>query len=186
MRQVKKPRQTAIIINNTTEQEQTHPLLQKADHMERFPRISYSLPQKLKKLVQTAALQCTRVLIQPVGLLRHQENRSYVNKEGIIHWSVEIVTYNEGLEGDDTIEKKERRLVGPVAETSRVGDIVPKSISSTSLFYCLRRLPSTTCQPVNLDHTWKEILQAMTVIEFPTLYIGPKTKFSLTIEEVES
>ncbi len=119
-------------------------------------------------------------MIQPSGLSRHQENRSYVNKEGIIYWNVEIITIMEG-----SGEERERVLTGPVAETSPVRDVVPIAIP-TGFAYYLRRFPSVAHQPVNIDCTWKEVLQDMTIIEFPTLYIGPKSKFSQAIAEMES
>lgn len=187
MRQVKKPRLSQPI-HTSTEQPTTHPLLQKVDpsSSDRFQRLPHQLPQKTKKLIQAAASRGTRVLIQPAALSRHQENKSYVNKEGTIYWSVEIINYIEGRDSEDKQrEQKERLLRGPVAETSRLGDVVPTTPSSAAC-YCIRRFPSNTYRPVNLDSTWKETLQDITVIEFPTIYIGPKAKFSLSIEEVES
>jgi hypothetical protein len=186
MRHVKKPRLSLAIHTSTTEPE-THPLLQKIDRTgsDRFQRLPQHLPQKMRKLVQAAASRGTRILIQPSGLSRHQENRSYVNKEGIIYWSVEILIYRERDDANQCCEKKERILAGPFAETSRVRDVVPTTIP-TGCSYYLRRFPSVVHQPIHVDSTWKEILQDMTLIEFPTLYIGPQTKFPQAITEVES
>ncbi|GAX16373.1 hypothetical protein FisN_27Lu121 [Fistulifera solaris] len=183
MRQVKKPRFAPAMHNKT--EPATHPLLQQVDHMDRFQRLPQHYPQKVRKLVQAAGSRGTRIMIQPSGLSRHQENRSYLNKEGIIHWSVEIITIMEDSDGSHCCEKKERILAGPLAETSRVGDVVPITIPTGFACY-LRRFPSVVHQPVNIDSTWKEALQDMTIIEFPTLYIGPKSTFSQAITEMES
>lgn len=133
---------------------------------------------------QVASDRGVQILFMPTGMLRHKSNKSHVKKD-TIYWNVEWNLHP--LESKEPVAK----YTSLVAETTLIIKALESlDLRSTDVSLLIKRLPAPSNQPkynlISDDMTLQLALKDMTVIEYPTIEIVPRSRLSEFPQVIEA
>lgn len=169
-----------------------HPMLQAAAETpsSKLPRVRPLQTENFaaRTFHEKAARAGVKVLVLPTAMERHQSNKSNVQRDGLLFWTVEVCLH---AGSDETTPRRPTRqtVVHNIPETTVVWEAIQTAQLLTddpkprSELYSvmLKKLPCPSNQPLYVEisttsvTTIADALRDMTVVEFPTLFVVPRS-----------